>query len=217
MVTDRANIELMVMDPFWNRIGLELEYPFAVPAVNVTMLLKGFHPTEFASPNDSPYRFAVREGLRMDSLGDYLAVVERIIVSGKSNGAVCLKTTTAYERSLDFADVPRERAEKAFGRPRGHLSASEIKDFTDYMMWRIVEMSAKHDIPFQIHTGHARIQGSNPMLLMDLIVANPKTRFILFHGGYPWVGETGAIATRHKNVWIDSVWLPTIKIGRAHV
>ena len=40
--------------------------------------------------------------------------------------------------------------------------------------------------------------------------ANPKTKFILFHGGYPWVGESGALATRHKIVWIDSVWLPTI-------
>ena len=31
------------------------------------------------------------------------------------------------------------------------------------------------------------------MLLVDLIEANPKTRFILFHGGFPWVGETGVI------------------------
>ena len=77
-------------------------------------------------------------------------------------------------------------------------------------MWRIVELCAKLDLPFQIHTGHARIQGSNPMLLADLIAANPKTKFILFHGGYPWIGETGAIATRYKNVWVDSVWLPTI-------
>ena len=53
------------------------------------------------------------------------------------------------------------------------------------------------------------------MLLVDLIAANPKTKFILFHGGYPWVGETGAIATRHKNVWIDSVWLPTISFTMA--
>ncbi len=61
-------------------------------------------------------------------------------------------------------------------------------------MWRLVGLSAKHELPFQIHTGQARVQGSNPMLLVDLIEANPKTKFILFHGGYPWVGETGVIA-----------------------
>ena len=78
-------------------------------------------------------------------------------------------------------------------------------------MWRLVELSATHDLPFQIHTGHGRLQGSNPLLLLDLIEANPKTKFILFHGGYPWVGETGAIVLRHgPHVWVDSVWLPTI-------
>jgi predicted TIM-barrel fold metal-dependent hydrolase len=58
---------------------------------------------------------------------------------------------------------------------------------------------------------HGRLQGSNPLLLLDLIEANPKTKFVLLHGGYPWVGETGAIALRHwRHVWIDTVWLPTI-------
>ena len=53
------------------------------------------------------------------------------------------------------------------------------------------------------------------MLLVDLIAANPKTKLVLFHGGYPWMGESGAIATRHKNVWLDSVWLPTISYTMA--
>jgi uncharacterized protein len=83
-------------------------------------------------------------------------------------------------------------------------------------MWHLVGLSAKHDLPFQIHTGDARIQGSNPMLLVDLIAANPKTKFILFHGGYPWVGETAAIVMRHHaHVWVDSVWLPTISYHMA--
>jgi len=210
VITGRANIELMVMDPNWNRLGFDqLEYPFAVSTVNVTALMRGVHTLDF-DPNDSPFRFAAAENLKVDSLDDYIAVVERIMAVGKSKGAVCLKTTTAYERTLDFENVSKERAEKAWGRPRVQSPAEDIKAFQDYVMWRIVELCAKLDLPFQIHTGHARVQGSNPMLLLDMIAANPKTKFILFHGGYPWVGETGAIVTRHKNVWIDSVWLPTI-------
>jgi predicted TIM-barrel fold metal-dependent hydrolase len=211
VITERANIELMVMDPYWNRLGFDaLEYPFAVPTVNVTKLIEGIHPSDFASPGDSPYRFAMRENLKLDSLDDYIAVIERIMASGKSSGAVCLKTTTAYERTLDFAKVSKERAEKAWGRPRSQSAAEDVKAFQDYVRWRIIELSAKLDLPFQIHTGHGRIQGSNPMLLVDLIAANPKTKFILFHGGFPWIGETGAITTRHTNVWIDSTWLPTL-------
>jgi predicted TIM-barrel fold metal-dependent hydrolase len=53
------------------------------------------------------------------------------------------------------------------------------------------------------------------MLLLDLIQANPRTKFVLFHGGYPWVSETAAIVMRHRNVWIDSCWLPTISATMA--
>lgn len=210
VLTERANIELMVMDPYWDRLGFALEYPFAVPTVNVTALIRGIHPSDFASPNDSPFVFAARENLKLESLDDYVAVVERIMAYGKSKGAVCLKTTTAYERTLEFTNVSKDQAAKAWGQARNQAAAVDVKAFQDYVLWRIVELSAKLDLPFQIHTGHARIQGSNPMLLVDVIAANPKTKFILFHGGYPWIGETGAIATRHRNVWIDSVWLPTI-------
>jgi predicted TIM-barrel fold metal-dependent hydrolase len=83
-------------------------------------------------------------------------------------------------------------------------------------MWRIVELCAKYDLPLQIHTGRARIQGSNPMLLVDMIETNPKTKFILLHGGFPWVDETGVIASRYaSNVWLDGVWLPMLSYSTA--
>ena len=92
------------------------------------------------------------------------------------------------------------------------MSRSEQRDFEDFMFWHICQLSAKYELPFQVHTGQARVQGSNPILLVDVIESNPQTKFILFHGGYPWVGETAVIAMRHKNVWIDSCWLPTHRL-----
>ncbi len=211
VVTERANIELMVNDPYWGRLDFRTHYPFEVLVFNVTTLLDGFHPSEFKQPSDDPYRFARAQGLKTETLDDYLTVLDRLFQEARSKGAICLKTTRAYERTLRFEDVPKERAARIFGRPRGELSPQDVKDFQDYVMWRLVGLSATHDLPFQIHTGHGRLQGSNPLLLLDLIEANPKTKFILFHGGYPWVGETGAIVLRHgRHVWIDSVWLPTI-------
>jgi len=211
VVAERANIELMLNDPYWGRFDFQTHYPFEVLVFNVTTLLDGFHPSSFKQPSDDPYVFAKAQGLKVEALDDYLVVLERLFLEAKSKGAVCLKTTKAYERTLRFEDVPKERAAKVFGRPRSGLSPQEVKDFQDFIMWRLVELSAAHELPFQIHTGHGKLQGSNPMLLLDLIEANPKTKFILFHGGYPWVGETGAILLRHsRHVWIDSVWLPTI-------
>jgi len=216
VVTERAKIDLMFVDPYWARYSFTTAWPFEVMVLNVTPLVRGFHPSEFKSVWDDPYAFAKKEGLPIASLDDYLAVIDRLFVKGKASGAVCLKTTLAYQRTLRFENVPKERAAKVFGRPASDLTAEEIKDFEDYVQWRLVELSAKHDLPFQIHTGHARIQGSNPMLLVDLIAANPRTKFILFHGGYPWIGESGMIASRHaSHVWLDSVWLPMISFTAA--
>src|SRR5262249_51903912 len=128
----------------------------------------------------------------------YLTVLNRLFQKAKAAGAVCLKSTLAYQRTLRFEDVPKARAEQVFGHSRATLSPQDIKDFEDFIMWRLVELSATYELPFQIHTGHARIQGSNPMNLVDLIAANPRTKFILFHGGFPWIGETGVILMRHR-------------------
>jgi len=216
VVTERANIELMFADPYWDRRTLTNHYPFGVAVLNVTRLLRGFHPSEYAAEADSPFRYAREEKLPTATLDGYLAVIEHWLKAGKAAGAVCLKTTTAYERTLQFDRVPKERAARVYGRPKSQLSDAEVKEFEDFIMWHLTGLSAKLELPFQIHTGHARIQGSNPMNLLNLIEGNPRTKFILFHGGYPWLGETGAIMQRYgDNVWIDSVWLPTISYTMA--
>jgi predicted TIM-barrel fold metal-dependent hydrolase len=215
VVTEQANIELMLVDPYWARFKFERPYRFSVPVLNVTSMVDGYHESSFTSQLDSPYAFVRQSGEEVKTLDDYLAAIDAIFQKAVTSDAVCLKTTLAYQRTLDFANVPRERAEKVFGRPKAELTAEEIKDFQDFILWRLCELSAKYELPFQIHTGQARIQGSNPMLLVDLIAANPKTKFVLFHGGFPWVGETGVIAMKHKNVWVDSVWLPQLSYTMA--
>jgi len=216
VVTKKANIELMFNDPYWARFDFKLDYPFGVLVLNVTTLVRGFHPSEFKSLFDDPYKFARDKNIEVKTLDDYLRVLDLLFQEAKRRGAVVLKTTLAYIRSLRFERVPKERAAKVFGRRRDELSAADIKAFEDFIMWHLAGLSARHDLPFQIHTGDARIQGSNPMLLVDYIEANPRTKFILFHGGYPWVGETGAIAARFPNhVWVDSCWLPTISYHMA--
>jgi predicted TIM-barrel fold metal-dependent hydrolase len=223
VVTERANIELMFNDTYWSRLEFVQSYPWEVLVFNVTSLVSGFHPSEYENRPannpfkvDSPYDFARKHGLPMNSLDDYLQVLDRLFLEARDKGAVCLKTTLAYQRTLQFDRVPRERAEAVFGKPRSTLTPAAIKDFEDFILWRICELAARYDFPFQIHTGQARIQGSNPMLLVDLLEGNPKTRFILFHGGFPWVGETAVILQKHGwHCWVDSVWLPILGYSTA--
>jgi len=215
VITKRANIELMFIDPYWARLKFERSYRFSVQVLNVTELVRGTCASEFGNPLDSPYEFAKRQGLPLTSFDEYLATLEVIFEQAVASDTACLKSTLAYLRTLDFHQVSKDQAAVAFGRPRADSTPGELKDFEDFIFWRLTELSAKHDLPFQIHTGQARIQGSNPLLLVDLIDANPKTKFILFHGGFPWIGETGVIAMRFRNVWVDSVWLPTLSYTMA--
>lgn len=215
VVTERANIELMFIDPYWSRLKFERAYPFSIPVLNVTSMVNGYSASAFNSAADSPYVYAEQHGHPIKTLDDYLFTLDKIFEDAVAHDVVCLKSTLAYQRTLDFEDIPRVLAERVFDRPVRDLNAAEINDFQDFIFRRLCELSAKYNLPFQIHTGQARIQGSNPMLLVDLIESNPQTKFILFHGGFPWIGETGVIAMRHKNVWVDSVWLPQLSYTMA--
>lgn len=215
VVTKRANIELMFIDPYWNRLQFARDYRFAVPVLNVTTLIGASHPQRTPSARDNPYVYAQRKKMPTDSFDDFLAVIEALFVDARAADAICLKSTQAYIRTLDYKPVRKDDAALVYGRLPKDVAAEEQRKFEDFMFWHLCGLSAKYELPFQIHTGDARVQGSNPMLLVDLIEANPNKKFILFHGGYPWVGETGAIAMKHKNVWIDSCWLPTLSYTMA--
>jgi predicted TIM-barrel fold metal-dependent hydrolase len=215
VITKRSNIELMLVDPFWNRLQFNREYAFSVPVLNVTELLRGSSAGQFTSDNDNVYLWANKRGMKVESLDDYLTAVEALFSTAVMSHAVCLKSTQAYVRTLRYEKVPKERAAEVFGKSPQEISREEQRDFEDFMFWEVCRLSSKYELPFQVHTGQARIQGSNPMNLVDAIEGNPNTKFILFHGGYPWVSETAVIGMRMKNVWVDSCWLPTLSYTMA--
>ena len=62
----------------------------------------------------------------------------------------------------------------------------------------------------QFHTGLARLSGSNPLLIEPLLRAYPDVIFDVFHGGYPWVHEAGALAHNYPNVRLNLTWLPQL-------
>jgi hypothetical protein len=225
VIQKRSGIEVMITDPHWKRLSFQADYPFEFITFNVTNLLCGFHSSEYAEGNffkssdptfDSPYLYASRRGLPLNSFDDYLELLSEMFVEAVKGDCVCLKSTAAYIRALYFENVSKDRAARAFGRKRSEMAPDEAKAFEDFIMWRLAELSARYELPFQIHTGDAKIQGSNPMLLVNLIEANPDTRFELFHGGYPWVQETGAIGMKYgSHVWINGVWLQAISYSMA--
>ena len=102
----------------------------------MTSLVRGFHTSEYNEPFESPYVFATKHGLPMNSFDDYLSVIERLFLEAKDKGAVCLKSTLAYQRTLKFDNVSKERGQFAFGKRRSTLAPEQIKDFEDFIFWR---------------------------------------------------------------------------------
>jgi hypothetical protein len=77
VVTQKANIELMFNDPYWARYEFKQDYPFTVLVLNVTPLVRGFSAAEFPRRRTT-LSFRQREGLKVESLDDYLTVLDRL-------------------------------------------------------------------------------------------------------------------------------------------
>ena len=89
VITERANIELEFEDPYWARLDLSTYYRFSLPVFNVTSLVDGPHPaalrSDFKVPLDDPSAFAQQQGLPLNSLDDYLLVIDRLFRETRSS------------------------------------------------------------------------------------------------------------------------------------
>ncbi|MGH7496380.1 MAG: amidohydrolase family protein [bacterium] len=150
------------------------------------------------------------------SLTDFVAFMQEKITNFFTNGGVGLKTTSAYFRALDFNDaVPREEAVRVFDKVLRHqpVSAPEQKTLEDYLMTQILSLAAKHKKPFQFHTGNQQgwsiVSHSNPLGLNALLYSGKwyEVKFILLHGGYPYIEESVMLSKYYKNVYLDLAWM----------
>ncbi|MGI0134321.1 MAG: hypothetical protein ACREBW_05130, partial [Candidatus Micrarchaeaceae archaeon] len=119
VIKKRANIELIISDRYWKRLNFRADYPFEFITFNVTALAWGFHPSEYFKEGfdpmghaliDSPYLWAHQRGIPVNSLDDYLALLDRMFADAKGGDCICLKTTIAYNRTLYFENVTKEKA-----------------------------------------------------------------------------------------------------------
>jgi hypothetical protein len=146
------------------------------------------------------------------TLGDYLAlVVTPTLERQKAGGAVAEKFEVAYLRGFDFADTPRSEAERIYAKwiGREHADPAEYKALQDFLFRYIAAECGRLGMPVHLHTmsgggGYFDIANGNPLLL-EPIFNDPrlrKTRFVMLHGGWPFVREAGALLQK-PNVYLD--------------
>lgn len=141
---------------------------------------------------------------RTSSLGGLVECLRRDFAEALEDGAASVKSNVCWARTLEFLPVTQAEAENALAKS----DEGSVKTLGDYMMSKIAELCAEHDIPLQIHTGPAggidhMVQYGNPLNLNSLILRNPETRFSIFHAGGPFTKECCALASQSPNVYLD--------------
>ena len=168
----------------------------------------------FSSKKDFE-NLAKQSGMKIQSVDDLTASLEKDFQKALERGFVAVKNGTAYSRSQFYEDVDKETAQKIFAKIQNSenpLPFDSVKPLSDYMWHRTIELARKYNKPIQIHTGLQAgdgnyIENSNPALLTNLFLKYRDVKFILFHGSYPYGGELATLAKNFQNVYIDLCWL----------
>jgi len=155
-------------------------------------------------------------GIRLHSLTDMEALIDREIPRFFERGGVGLKSTSAYFRPLNFdTKVPRMVAEEVFAEVVARKTPSENKrrHLEDYLMTRILKKLNELKRPIQFHTGNQQswnlVANSNPLELNKLLYDGQfsDVKFVIMHGGYPYTQEAITMVRYFPNAYLDLAWM----------
>jgi len=146
------------------------------------------------------------------TLADYLTrVVTPTLERQKQGGAVAEKFEAAYLRSLEFDQVERGAAERIYAQFAGKSAAgeAEYKPLQDFLFRYIAAECGRLGMAVHLHTmagagSYFDVRGVNPLLL-ESVLNDPelrKTKFVMIHGGWPYIREIAALLTR-PNAYLD--------------
>ena len=146
------------------------------------------------------------------TLDDYVAkIVLPTLQRQHTEGAVAEKFEIAYLRGFDFSNPSREDAKAIYERyaSGGVPSLAAYKVLQDYLFRLIAAECGRLGMVVHLHAmsgggGYFGIAGVNPLLL-EPIFNDPRlrgTKFVLLHGGWPFVREAGALMQK-PNVYLD--------------
>ena len=146
------------------------------------------------------------------TLAAYLtAVLTPTLERHKQGGAVAEKFEAAYLRSLEFDPVERAAAERIYAQyaGKGAPSETDYKPLQDYLFRYIAAEYGRLGMAVHLHSmtgagGYFGVQGANPLQLESLL-NDPelrKTKFVMIHGGWPFIRETAALLLK-PNAWLD--------------
>ncbi len=138
------------------------------------------------------------------SLDDYLDAMRRYVLRVKSEGAVGLKMM-----SNPYETPSRAEAASAFARlQNGTESSLPVPNLLrDYVVDETIRFASGQDMVICVHTGYwGDFRTLDPLHMIPLLQRHPKTRFDIYHLGYPWMREATMLGKGFPNVWLNLCW-----------
>jgi uncharacterized protein len=222
-VLDQAGIGVMLANRVAMGPGIQPPRFHWVPYVDALLFPLDNSGLASESP-DREYFFPLEDKLRGTylqavglrsipaTLDQYLGqVVIPTLERQRNQGAVAEKFEVAYLRSFNFSNPPREQAATVYARwaSGGRPDPAGYKLLQDFLFRTIARECGRLGMAVHLHgmAGGGRyydIAGTNPLLL-ESVLNDPTlqdTRFVLLHGGWPFVREAGALLQR-PNFFLD--------------
>lgn len=149
---------------------------------------------------------SVIEVSEKDPLGIHSTLAQAALIYGPKLHPVGI----AHPERFDEAHLDRVEAVLAEGRVKA------LKAYLGYLHYEpscagyrpYYRLAAKYGIPVILHTGDtnsptAKVKYAHPLLVDEIAVDFPETRFVLAHFGNPWVLDAAQVVYKNKNVWVD--------------
>ena len=211
LLTERCRFRTSILDAYWAPGDDDGRPSLFRPSFRIDAFLGAWAPDK---PDFNGTSFLSLHKRRFEEMDELIAYLRDSALVMKKRGAVALKSAVAYERGLEFRKADTGLATKALRKGEGAESA-EVEAFQSCVFFAACAIAAEAGLPFQIHTGLGQLRKTRALGLVDAIEANPETKFVLFHGSYPWTDDIAALVHNFPNVYPDLCWLPLISTSRA--
>jgi hypothetical protein len=152
--------------------------------------------------------------LKHDTLDQVLDAYRAEVEGARAAGYVALKTIIAYRTGLPVREWTRTDVEEAFkplkeqARRSGAIRLAS-QPINDTLLLTALSVAQHQEMPVQFHTGYGDAD-------VDLLLANPlhfrpllqserynHVPWVILHMGYPYVRESGYLASIYGNVYVD--------------
>ena len=138
------------------------------------------------------------------SLDAYLDAARAYLKRCKDEGAVGFKMF-----SNPYESPTREPAANAFNQLiSGGVEHLPLPNpLRDYVVDELIAYATELDLVIAVHTGYwGDFRMLDPTHMIPVLQRHPKTRFDIYHLGYPWMREAIMLGKGFPNVWLNLCW-----------